>query len=165
MKKLPVLIALFALAATPAFAEAVAQVGPEKFTIPVGEWIANFLLASMGTLTTVLTYVVQKYGSTILQRYLTHDVIEKSVNYAVMAIVDVGHGKTHDIETSNKLIAYAVKAAIAQEPRIVKWAGDNLATYVATNLTTRGLIEPGAHAAVLSGVKDYHELVPPKKVV
>lgn len=130
----------------PALAADAAQA---SVTIPWGDWLASLLSASATVVVSLIGWVVHRFAPPAIAAFVTNDVIEKAVNYAIATTTGAAHGREAHIEVTNDLIARAADWIIANEPKIADWAGENLRPLIVARLAAVGVVPAEASAATL----------------
>ncbi len=137
-----------ALALSPLAALA-ADAVPASVTIPWGDWLASLLTASATIVVSLIGFIVHRFAPPVIAAFVTNDVIEKAVNYAIATTAGAAHGREAHIEVTNDLIAAAANWIVANEPRIADWAGSNLCPLIVARLAAVGVVPAEASAATL----------------
>lgn len=137
-----------ALALSPLAALA-ADAAPVSVTIPWGDWLASLLTASATIVVSLIGWVVHRFAPPAIAAFVTNDVIEKAVNYAIATTAGAARGREAHIEVTNDLIAAAANWIIANEPKIAGWAGSNLCPLIVARLAAAGVVPAEASASTL----------------
>lgn len=137
-----------ALALSP-LASLAADAAPASVTIPWGDWLASLLTASATVLVSLIAFILHRFAPPAIAAFVTNDVIEKAVNYAIATTAGAAHGREAQIEVTNDLIAAAANWVIANEPKIADWAGANLCPLIVARLAAVGVVPAEASASTL----------------
>lgn len=112
---------------------------PATVTIPWGDWLGSLLAGAATLLVAFLTRLVAMAPAAI-RAFVTNDVIEKAVDYAIATTRDAARGREATIEVSNQLIAVALRWIVDNEPKIAGWANDKLRPLIAARLSALNVI-------------------------
>lgn len=126
-----------------------ADAAPATITVPWGDWLDSLLTASATIVVSLFGWVVHRFAPPAIAAFVTNDVIEKAVNYAIATTAGAAHGREAHINVTNDLIAAAANWIIANEPRIADWAGSNLRPLIVARLAAVGIVPADASLATL----------------
>lgn len=136
------------VAAPAALAAETAAPAANIVSVPWGDWLSSLLISSVGLVVAFASWALRG-APAALRAYLTNDAIAKAANYVIATEVGLIKGKTVEIGVANDLIAAIASWVIANEPRIAKWAGDNLQPLIVAELSKAGVIPAEASAEAL----------------
>jgi hypothetical protein len=143
-------LVLFAFGGVAHAAEAAASASTTpSISIPWGDWLAGGLAFSSSLLVGVLTWAAKSFLPAFAQTFLTNDVIAKAVDYALASVEGAVRGKEADVNVSNAVIATALGWIVDYEPKVQKWAGDNLEPLIIARLSALNVIPASASASTL----------------
>ncbi len=126
-----------------------ADAAPATITVPWGDWLASLLTASATIVVSLIGFVVHRFAPPAIAAFVTNDVIEKAVNYAIATTAGAAHGREAHIDVTNNLIAAAANWIIANEPKIADWADSNLRPLIVARLAAVGIVPADASLATL----------------
>ncbi|WP_036291582.1 hypothetical protein [Methylosinus sp. PW1] len=130
-------------------ADAVAAPAASTVSIPWGDWISGLLATSGSIFLAVVSWGVKSFLPSYVQTFLTNDVIAKAVDYALASVAGAVRNETATVPVSNEVIAAALKWIVAYEPKVAKWAGDNLEPLIIARLSALNVIPATASASTL----------------
>ncbi|WP_018265575.1 hypothetical protein [Methylosinus sp. LW4] len=143
-------LALLALGGAAHAAEAAASTASSpSVSIPWGDWLAGLLATSGSIFLAVVSWGVKSFLPSYVRTFLTNDVIAKAVDYALASVEGAVRGKEADIKVSNAVISAALEWIVDYEPKIQKWAGDNLEPLIIARLSALNVIPATASASTL----------------
>ena len=86
----------------------------------------------------VVSALVAKWAPPLVRQYLTDQVIERAVHYALGRIEGAAAGKELDLKTSNEVLAAAEQYTVTLAPKVAVWLGDKLKPLLLAKLSALG---------------------------
>lgn len=135
-----------ALGAAPAYAADAVAV-----SIPIGDWISSALVDLASVLVAMASWAVAKWAPPLVRTYLTEQLLQRAVDYAIAAVKGAAKGKVLTLPVANAVLAEAAQYAVEHAPPTAKWIGDTLKPKLIARLGAAGVLPDEAHAGNLTG--------------
>lgn len=116
-------------------------------TVPIGDWIAAGVTDLASVLLAVASYIVARWVPQAVRTYLTEQLLQRAVDYAVAVVAGAARGRVLTVPVANQVLAEAMAYAIDHAPGTAKWLGDTLKPKLLARLGAAGVLPPDARGS------------------
>lgn len=130
-----------------------AYAGDTTVSLPIGEWIGGsldgltklFVTTAFGAVTWAGAHLGPQVAG-LVKQYLTKQVVEQGVHYAIGAVKGATHGEKLDVDVTSRVVAEAAKYVIANAPYLAKRIDATLEPKIYAHLSSIGMLQPDTTA-------------------